>query len=52
MSRFVSEEFNFPFRFSTNLLPSNEQEEQTRSIETKKMLKLLGFPDEAVNGCY
>ena len=51
MSKFGSEEFNFPFNFSTKSLPSNEQEEQTRRhIETEKTLKLLGFPDEAVNG--
>ena len=51
ISKFGSEEFNFPFHFSTKTLSSSEQNEQIiRNIETEKTLKLLGFPDEAVDG--
>ena len=51
ISNFGSEEFNFSFHFATNTSPSSEQEKPTtRNIERENKLRLLGFPDEAVNG--
>ena len=50
ISKFGNEDFNLPFHFATKTFSLSEQEEAARSIEAEKMLKLLGFPDESVNG--
>ena len=49
-SNFGNEEDNFPFRFASTIPSSREQDEAARGdIHTKKNLKLVGFPDEAID---
>ena len=51
ISKFGNVEFNLPFHFATKRFPLSKQEEGARrTIVTEKMLKLLGFLDESVNG--
>ena len=50
-SKFGEEEDNFPFHFATKVSLSSEQEEATTNdIDKENILKLLGFPDNAVHG--